>query len=104
MAGADTMITIHTAAAVTANDNGTAGHAQMHGRKVAKAAQSQGQFLDRLMWEDSSSHAWTEKEELADLVAYKVCSDLCIDSEGSSRSYDEDGMENDDKDHVKVLC
>ena len=38
MTGADTMITIHTAAAVKAKDNGTAGHAQMHGRKVANAS------------------------------------------------------------------
>ena len=51
------------------------------------------------MWEDSSSHAWTEKEELADLVAGKARSDLCIDDDGSSRSYDEGDMENDDGDH-----
>ena len=37
MTGADTMITTHTAAAVKANDNGTAGHAQIHGQKVARA-------------------------------------------------------------------
>ena len=54
-------------------------------------AESRGQFLDRLMWEDSSSHAWTEKEELADLVTDKVRSDLGIECEGSSRSYDEGG-------------
>ena len=36
--GADTMITNpYTAAAVKAKDNGTAGHAQTHGQKVAKA-------------------------------------------------------------------
>ena len=52
------------------------------------------------MWQDSSSHAWTEKEELADLVADKVRSDLGIAGEGSSRSYDEGGMENDDADNV----
>ena len=62
--------------------------------------ETRDQFLDRLMWEDSSAHAWTEKEELADLVADKVRSDLGIDGEGSSRSYDEGGMENDDEDHV----
>ena len=38
MTGAKTMITIHTAAAVNAKDNGTTGHAQMHGRKVATAS------------------------------------------------------------------
>ena len=37
-AGAVTMITIHTAAAVKAKDNETPGHARMHGRKVAKAS------------------------------------------------------------------
>ena len=58
------------------------------------------------MCEDSSSHAcqWMEKdpEELADLdlVADKVRTDLGIDGEGSSRSYDDGGMENDDEDHV----
>ena len=62
--------------------------------------ESRGQFLDWLMWEDSSSHAWTEKERPADLVADKVRSDLGIDGEGSSRSYDEGGTENDDEDHV----
>ena len=51
------------------------------------------------MWEDSSSHAWTKKEEIADLVADKVRSDLGIAGEGSSRSYDEGGMENDGEDH-----
>ena len=54
------------------------------------------------LWEDSSSHAWTEKEELADLVAGKVRSDLGIDGEGSSRSYDVGGMKNDDEDHAIV--
>ena len=44
----------------------------------------------------SSSHAWTEKEELADLVDGKVRSDLIINNEGSSRLYDEGGMEDDD--------
>ena len=38
MTGAGTMTTTHMAAAVKAKDNGTAGHAQMHGRKVAKAS------------------------------------------------------------------
>ena len=54
------------------------------------------------MWEDSSTHAWTEKEELADLVAGKVHTDLGIADEGSSRSYAEGGMENDGKDHAIV--
>ena len=57
-------------------------------------------FLDRLMGEDNSSYAWTEKEELTDLVVDKVRTDLGIDGEGSCRSYDEGGMDNDDKDHV----
>ena len=52
------------------------------------------------MWENSSSHAWAEKEELADLVDDKVHTDLGIDGEGSSRSYDEGGMENDYEDHL----
>ena len=46
-------------------------------------AESRGQFLDRLMWEDSSSHAWTEKEELADLVGDKVRSDLYLSALGN---------------------
>ena len=37
---------------------------------------------------------------LADIVADKVRSDLGIEGEASSRSYDEGGMENDDGDHV----
>ena len=37
MTGADTMTTIHMAAAVKAKENGTAGHALMHGRKAARA-------------------------------------------------------------------
>ena len=57
------------------------------------------QFVDHLMWEDSSSHAWSEKEELANLVVSKVRSDLGIEDEVSSRSYDEGGMKNDDGDH-----
>ena len=62
--------------------------------------ESRDQFLDLLMWEDSSSHAWTEKEELADLVADKARSDLGIEGEGSCRLHDEGGMENDGQDHV----
>ena len=62
--------------------------------------ESWDKFLDRLMWEDGSPHAWTEKEDLADLVADKVRSDLGIGGEDSSRSYDEGGIENDDEDHV----
>ena len=77
-------------------NRGTRANAWPNGGK----GESRDQFLDRLMWEDSSSHAWMEKEELADLVADKVRSDLGIEGEGSSRSYDEGGMENDDEDHV----
>ena len=62
--------------------------------------ESREQFLDGLMWEDSPSHALAEKEDLAGLVADKVRSDLGIEGEGSSRSYDEGGMENDGEDHV----
>ena len=62
--------------------------------------ETRDQLLDRLMWEDSSAHACTEKEELADLVAGNARTDLCIDGEGSSRSHDEGGMENDDEGHV----
>ena len=90
LAGADTMITIHTAVAVKAKGNGTAGHARMHGREVANAyaspmSRGAGQFPDRLMWEGSSSHARTEKEELSGLVADKARSDLGIEGECSSR-------------------
>ena len=52
------------------------------------------------MWEDSSSHARSEKETLANLVASKVRSDLCIADENSSISYDEGGVEHEDGDHV----
>ena len=38
MTGAGTMTTIHMAAAVKAKDNGTAGHAHMHGRRAARAS------------------------------------------------------------------
>ena len=54
------------------------------------------------MWEDNSSRAWTEKEELADIVACRVRPDLGLDEEGSSRS-DDGGMDNAGEDHVKVL-
>ena len=52
------------------------------------------------MWEDNSSRAWTKKEELAEIVACCVRTDLGIDDEGLSRSYDEGGMENAGEDHV----
>ena len=50
------------------------------------------------MWEDSSSHAWSEKEELANLLVskFRIYSDLGIKDEDSSRSYD--------KDHVPKPC
>ena len=103
------MITIHTAAAVKAKDNinGTVVYIRTRARSNAwpKGGKggSRGQFLDRLMWEGSSPHAWTEKEEFADLVADKVRSDLGINDEleGSSRSYDVRGWHgNDDDGHV----
>ena len=54
----------------------------------------------RLLWEDNSSRAWTEREELAEIVACGVRTDLGIDADGSSQSYDEGGMENEGEDHV----
>ena len=62
--------------------------------------ETRDQFLDRLMWEDNSSRAWSEKEELAEIVACRVRTDLGLDEDGSSKSYDDDGMENADEDHV----
>ena len=55
------------------------------------------------MWEDSSSpcHAWSEKEQLANLVV----SDLgIIEDEDFSRSYDdhEGGVDNEDGGHGNV--
>jgi hypothetical protein len=61
--------------------------------------ESRDQFLDRLMWEDNTSRAWTEKEELADIVAFRVRTDLGLDEEGSSRSYDDGDVENAGEDH-----
>ena len=71
--------------------------------KCGGKGESRDQFLDQLMWEDTSSRAWTEKEELAEIVACRVRTDLGIDDEGSSRSYDEldeGGMENEGEDRV----
>ena len=65
--------------------------------------ESRDQFLDRLMWDDDSLRAWspwTEKEELAGIVACRVHTDLGIDDERSSQSYNEGGMDNEGKDHV----
>ena len=62
--------------------------------------ETRGKFVDHLMWEDSSSHAWSEKEELANLVVTKVRTDLGIEDEDSSRSYDEGGADHDDGDHA----
>ena len=68
--------------------------------------ETRDQFVDHLMWENSSSHAWSVKEELANLVVSKVRSDLGIEDElevrveDSSRSYDEGGVEHEDGDHV----
>ena len=80
------MTTIHTMAAKA--KDGTAGHAR-HGRRAenARPGTSFFHFADRLVWEDSS-HAWSEKGELANLVVSKVRSDLGITDEDSSRSYD----------------
>ena len=52
------------------------------------------------MWEDTSSLAWTEKEELAEIVSCRVRTDLGIEDEGSSRSYDAGGMGHEDDGHV----
>ena len=37
------------------------------------------------MWEDTTSRAWSEKEDVANLVVSKVRTDLGIEDEGSSR-------------------
>ena len=87
-------IKVHTAAAVKATGNGTAGHAKLHAPEMARGA-ARDQFLDRWMWADGSSHASTEKEELADRVASKIPIDLNIDGEGSSRSYVDGSIGND---------
>ena len=60
--------------------------------------ETRDQFVDRLMalWEDSSSHAWSENEERANLVVSKVRSDLGIEDESSSQSYDEGGVDYED--------
>ena len=55
------------------------------------------------MWEDSSSHAWSEKEELDNLVVSKVRSDLGIEDGDSSRSYYEGGVEHKGGDHVSKI-
>ena len=62
--------------------------------------ESRDQFLDGLMWEDNSSRAWTERSKLAEMVACRVRTGLGIDDDGSSRSYDEGGMENEGEGHV----
>ena len=41
-----------------------------------------------------------EKEELAGIVSCRARTDLGIEDEGSSRSYDEDGMAHEDDNHV----
>ena len=69
-------------------------------KRQSSKGESPDQFLDRLMWEDNSSRAWTEKEELADIVACRVRTDLGLDEGGSSRSYDDGGLENADETHV----
>ena len=46
------------------------------------------------MWKDSLSHAWSEKEELVNLVVSKVRCELGIEDKDSSGSYDEGGVDN----------
>ena len=64
--------------------------------------ESRDQFLDQHMtlWEDNSLRAWSENEQLAEIVACRVCSGLGIGDAGSSRPYDEGGMENEGEGHV----
>ena len=52
------------------------------------------------MCEDTSSRAWTEKEELSEIVFCRARIDLGTEKEGSSQSCDEGGMYHDDDDHV----
>ena len=69
-------------------------------QKGSGKGESRDQFLTRLVWEDNSSRAWTEKQELADIVVCRVRTDLGLDEEGSSRSYDDGDMETAGEDHV----
>ena len=82
--------------------NGEKGKGWHRGARTAWPKGGKGkpwaQCVDRLMWEDSSPHAWSEKEELANLVVSKVRSDLGIEDEDSLRSYDERGVEHEDVD------
>ena len=96
-AGVVTMTTIHTMAGKA--KDGTAGHAQL-GRK-AEIGETRDQLFDRLMWEDSSSHTRSEKEELANhvVIISKVRTDLGIEDEDSSRSHDEGGVDHGDGGH-----
>ena len=64
--------------------------------------ESRDQFIDRLMWKDIAACAWTGKEVFSEIVARRVRTDLDIEDEGSSRSYDEGGMEHEDEDHAIV--
>ena len=50
------------------------------------------------MWVDHPSRAWTENEELAE--ACRARADLGIGDEGSSRPYNEGGMDNEGQGHV----
>ena len=52
------------------------------------------------MWKDNSLRSWTEKEGLAEIVACRVRTNLGIDDEGSTRPYDDGGMDNEGEDHV----
>ena len=96
LTGTDTPITTHTAV-LSGKGKGHVQWTRSTAWPKGGKGETRDQFLDWLMWEDSSSYAWTEKGELADLVAGKVRTDLGIAGEGSSRSYDAGGMENNDE-------
>ena len=87
-------ITIHTEARVKGRYIGTAG----------RKGESRDQLLDRLMRGDTSPRALTEKEELVEVVASRVCTRRSIDDEGSSRSHDEGGLNNEGEDRVSKSC
>ena len=78
-------------------------HAQPGRKEAAKASRvSLGTSSSTGLCGKITHHepAWTEKEELADIVACSVRTDLGLDEEGSSRSYDDGGMENAGETHV----
>ena len=85
----------HTAVAADAHD-GTA----RHGQQKLNKSEAPGQFAARPLWEHSSPHAVPQKEEHGNLVGSKAQHDLGIDNGGSSRLYDEGGMEHENQGHV----